>query len=67
MLSDSRNVIETSKNMAAVTGEISNGMSEMAVGAEQINIAVNRVNEISVENKTDIDELLREVDKFKTE
>jgi len=67
MLSDSQNVIETSKNMAAVTNEIANGMSEMAVGADQINVAVNRVNEISVENKTDIDELLREVDKFKIE
>jgi methyl-accepting chemotaxis protein len=67
MLSDSQNVIETSKNMAAVTNEIANGMSEMAVGADQINVAVNRVNEISVENKNNIDDLLHEVGKFKIE
>jgi methyl-accepting chemotaxis protein len=67
MLSNSREVIETSKGMEAITQEISNGMGEMATGADQINIAVNRVNEISGTNKEDIDELIREVDKFRIE
>jgi methyl-accepting chemotaxis protein len=39
----------------------------MASGAEQINMAVNRVNEISVENKGNIDMLVNEVGKFKVE
>jgi methyl-accepting chemotaxis protein len=37
----------------------------MAVGAEQINTAVNRVNEISGKNKENIDILAREVSRFK--
>jgi methyl-accepting chemotaxis protein len=51
----------------AVTQEISNGMNEMSTGADQINIAINRVNEISGTNKNDIDRLIREVDKFRIE
>jgi methyl-accepting chemotaxis protein len=39
----------------------------MAAGADQINIAVNRVNTISGENKENIDILVREVSKFKVE
>jgi len=40
-------------------------MNEMAVGAEQINTAVHRVNEISGKNKENIDILVREVSRFK--
>ncbi|GHV86584.1 hypothetical protein AGMMS50230_21920 [Spirochaetia bacterium] len=39
----------------------------MASGAEQINVAVNRVNEISGKNKDNIDILVREVSRFKVE
>ena len=39
----------------------------MASGADQINVAVNRVNVISEENKESIDMLVREVSKFKVE
>jgi methyl-accepting chemotaxis protein len=39
----------------------------MATGADQINVAVTRVNTISGENKEDIDVLVREVSKFKVE
>jgi methyl-accepting chemotaxis protein len=67
MHSNSLEVIETSKNVESITQEITNGMSEMATGADQINIAINRVNEISGTNKNDIDELIREVDKFTIE
>jgi methyl-accepting chemotaxis protein len=44
---------------------MANGMEEMANGAEQINVAVVRVNEISGENKTNTDALNRELSKFK--
>jgi methyl-accepting chemotaxis protein len=67
MLDGSREVINESKNLGNVTQELENGMNEMATGAEQINTAVNRVNEISAENKTNIDVLVGEVGKFKVE
>jgi methyl-accepting chemotaxis protein len=67
MLEGSREVINESKNLSNVTQELENGMNEMATGAEQINTAVNRVNEISVENKSNIDVLVSEVGKFKVE
>jgi methyl-accepting chemotaxis protein len=40
-------------------------MSEMALGAGQINNAVTRVNEISEENKASIDTLSGAIAKFK--
>jgi methyl-accepting chemotaxis protein len=67
MLEGSRQVIEESKNLELVTQEISNGMNEMATGADEINVAVNRVNAISGTNKENIDVLVKEVAKFKVE
>jgi methyl-accepting chemotaxis protein len=67
MLSGSSEVMETSKTLEAITEELSNGMKEMDIGADQINVAVNSVNEISVGNKHDIEALITEVDKFKVE
>jgi methyl-accepting chemotaxis protein len=65
MLEGSKQVIKESRNLETVTAEITNGMNEMASGADQINVAVTRVNEISGQNKDNIDELVREVSKFK--
>jgi methyl-accepting chemotaxis protein len=42
-------------------------MNEMASGADQINTAVNRGNEISGENKANIHALVANVSRFKTE
>jgi methyl-accepting chemotaxis protein len=67
MLEGSREVIQESKNLELVTQEITNGMNEMATGADQINVAVNRVNSISGENKENIEVLVQEVAKFKIE
>ncbi|QQO09886.1 methyl-accepting chemotaxis protein [Breznakiella homolactica] len=67
MLQGSKEVIHESENLGRVTQEITNGMNEMATGADQINTAVNRVNEISGENKEHIDTLVREVSRFKVE
>jgi methyl-accepting chemotaxis protein len=50
-----------------VTQEITNGMNEMASGADQINVAVTQVNSISGENKQNIDILVQEVSRFKVE
>jgi methyl-accepting chemotaxis protein len=65
MLSGSQQVIQESKNLGMATQEITNGMNEMVNGAERINIAVNRVNELSEQNKENIDILVKEVAKFK--
>jgi methyl-accepting chemotaxis protein len=62
-----RQVIEESKNLDLVTQEISNGMNEMATGADQISVAVTRVNSISGTNKENIGILVQEVSRFKIE
>jgi methyl-accepting chemotaxis protein len=67
MLEGSKEVIQESKNLEKVSQEITGGMNEMATGAEQINIAVNRVNELTGQNRDNIDILVREVSRFKIE
>jgi methyl-accepting chemotaxis protein len=67
MLEGSKEVIQESKNLEMVTQEITHGMNEMATGTDQINVAVNRVNNISGENKANINTLVQEVAKFKVE
>ncbi|MDR0584753.1 MAG: methyl-accepting chemotaxis protein [Treponema sp.] len=65
MLGNSREVIQESKALERMTAEIGNGIQEMASGAEQIDTAVDRVNDISVENKKQIEQLIMEVSRFK--
>jgi methyl-accepting chemotaxis protein len=67
MLEEAKEVIRESDNLGNVTKEISGGMNEMAAGTEHINVAVNRVNKISGENRENIDHLMREVSRFKVE
>jgi methyl-accepting chemotaxis protein len=67
MLEGSREVLSEGKNLEMATQEITNGMNEMATGAEQINVAVTRVNEISGSNKDSINALTKEVSRFKVE
>ncbi|MDR2445911.1 MAG: methyl-accepting chemotaxis protein [Treponema sp.] len=67
MLEGSKQVIVESKNLERVTEEITGSVNEMAAGAEQINHSVEQVNEISKDNKNQIDVLLKEVSKFKVE
>jgi methyl-accepting chemotaxis protein len=65
MLDEAKEVIEESSNLEKVTQEITSGMNEMAMGAEQINIAVHQVNEISTLNRDGIAALINEVSRFK--
>ena len=67
MLEGSKEVIHESKNLETVTAEITNGVTEMANGADKITVAVNRVNEISRENKAGVDALSREMARFRVE
>jgi len=65
MIMNSREVINESKNLDQVTNEITGGVNEMATGAQQVNTAVNRINEISAKNREGINTLLEEVSRFK--
>jgi methyl-accepting chemotaxis protein len=42
-------------------------MNEMATGADQINLAVNNVNDMTTKNREAINSLLQEVSRFKVE
>jgi methyl-accepting chemotaxis protein len=42
-------------------------MNEMASGADQINLAVNHVNDLSGKTRDGIDILIKEVSRFKVE
>ncbi|MCL1812721.1 MAG: methyl-accepting chemotaxis protein [Treponema sp.] len=65
MLEGSKEVIQESENLGTVTQEITQSMNEMASGAEQMNVAVLHVNEISDRNRKNIALLLEEVSRFK--
>ncbi|MDR1787316.1 MAG: methyl-accepting chemotaxis protein [Treponema sp.] len=67
MMEGSREVITEGKNLEMATQEITHGMNEMSAGADQINTAVNQVNEISSQNKKNIEVLVKEVSRFKVE
>jgi len=67
MLNGSQEVIKESKNLEITTQEITGGMNEMATGAEQVNVAVHNVNDMTQKNREAIDSLIREVSRFKVE
>jgi methyl-accepting chemotaxis protein len=67
MLEGSKEVMNESQNLERVTQEITGGMNEMASGADQVNIAVNNVNGISAKNREGIENLIKEVSRFKVE
>jgi methyl-accepting chemotaxis protein len=67
MLDGSKEVMNESQNLEKVTQEITGGMNEMASGADQVNIAVHNVNDISNKNREGIENLIREVSRFKVD
>jgi methyl-accepting chemotaxis protein len=71
MLNGSREAMHESqtfnRNLEMMSQEIAGGMNEMATGADQINIAVNQVNEMTQKNRDAINDLLKEVSRFKVE
>ena len=67
MFEGSKEVIREAMNLSNTTTEISGGMNEMAAGADQINAAVNAVNELSRKNRENINDLAKEVSRFKVE
>jgi methyl-accepting chemotaxis protein len=67
MLTGSQEIIKESGNLGRISEEVAGSMNEMASGIENINLAVNKVNDISRQNKERIDALMGEVGKFKIE
>jgi methyl-accepting chemotaxis protein len=65
MLTGSKEVIGESKNLERLSEEITGGMTEMSIGVEQIIAAVNRVNDLSTNNREHINKLADEVSRFK--
>ncbi len=65
MLKGGESVAEEIRKLDDLTRIITDSMNEMASGAVQINNAVQEVNRITQENKTSIQKLADEVDKFK--
>jgi methyl-accepting chemotaxis protein len=65
MLNSSHEVIGEGKNLEVLTADLDNGMNEVAVGMNQINGAVMRIQEMGYENKQSINVLLQEIAKFK--
>jgi methyl-accepting chemotaxis protein len=65
MLSGSRQIISEGKNLDAMTSELSGSMNDIAESVEHINDAVIRANEISVENRQSIDDLVAEMSHFR--
>jgi methyl-accepting chemotaxis protein len=67
MLEGSTEVIRESTELGMETQAIASGINDMADRAEQINTAVNQVNEISSKNRKGINNLMKEVSRFKVE
>ena len=65
MLRGGENVAQEMQKLDELTRVITDNMNEMASGAVQISNAVHEVNEISQKNKESIENLSKEVNKFK--
>ncbi|MDR0290931.1 MAG: methyl-accepting chemotaxis protein [Treponema sp.] len=65
MQDGSKQIMNESRSLAEATEEISGGMDDMENGVNQIGIAVDQVNETSVETKQNIEVLVGEIEKFK--
>ena len=65
MLKGGESVAEEMRKLDDLTRIITDGMNEMAIGAAQINNAVQEVNNITQQNKRSIENLTDEVGKFK--
>ncbi|GMO46789.1 MAG: cache domain-containing protein [Termitinemataceae bacterium] len=65
MTASSRKIENGSRSLEDMTCEITNGITEMAIGAQQINTSVTELSTISSSNKESIACLVKEVSHFK--
>ena len=62
---ESEEVMHQSADLKRISGEVAEGMSGMTESAEMISSAVTRVQEISEENQSNVDDLSAEISRFK--
>ena len=65
MLERVREVISESENLEKATMEITSGINEIAAGSQHVNTAVKHTNDLSVKNRIAVEQLIREVSRFK--
>jgi methyl-accepting chemotaxis protein len=59
-------LLRETSDLMTISKETANGMNEMVGGVNQINIAVNGINNMSTENKMNIEALTQQMEKFVT-
>ncbi|MDR1352582.1 MAG: methyl-accepting chemotaxis protein [Treponema sp.] len=59
-------LLNETNDLMKISRETANGMNEMVGGVSQINTAVNGINNMSTENKMNIDALTRQMENFVT-
>ncbi|MDR1249732.1 MAG: methyl-accepting chemotaxis protein [Treponema sp.] len=62
----SGSLLKETSDLMKISKETANGMNEMVGGVNQINIAVNGINNMSTENKMNIEALTQQMEKFVT-
>ena len=67
ILLSSEKVSREMQSIGGMSDNIADSMREMAAGAAEINSSVHEVNEITAENKENIESLYREIGQFKYE
>ena len=65
MQAGSHQIIKETANLQAVTEEINYGMKEIANGTQEMAIAMETVNKLSLDNQESIDAVQKELNKFK--
>jgi methyl-accepting chemotaxis protein len=67
MRDGSHEIIGIGRHLMILTQDVSNGVTEMTAGIEQISAATGRIREIGQVNKQNVDGLINEIGKFKVE
>jgi methyl-accepting chemotaxis protein len=67
MLAGSGRIVDNGQSLNGLTAELMNSVGEITAGMEHINMAVARLNEISLGNKHSIEVLVNEIARFRME
>ena len=67
MLGGAKEVIQESKSLEKVAGEITGSMNKMATSADQVKSTISLVNDISEKNRESVNLLIKDVSRFNVE
>jgi len=65
MAEGSTQILDAAKKLGQLTEEIRNGMQEINAGTREISTALNHISELGLDNKTNIDVIEKETQRFK--